>query len=259
MKTFKTLLLTLASATLLAACGGGSDDNFNDRADIADPKLRFVDAAPGVPALTLARNGSDDGNATNVSYRYASHYYDVGNGGTSLVLRTTSGGVQIGSPVTFDAHHGNKYTLLAVLDGIGAAWVFVDDPYNKSLTSDDARLRVVNGSSNAPNVDIYVTAVGADIASLAPSLAAVPFKQARPASGSDSLELRGGNYQVRATPAGSKTVIFNATIAVPSNADWLLVTVPTSAVGTLVPNAIRMLLVRADDPGTTALEIDTAP
>lgn len=259
MNTLKTLLLALASASLLAACGGGSDDNFDDRADIADPQLRFVHAAEDFPALTLARNGNDLSAVTNAGFRRATAYFDVPNGGTNLAVRTTSGNVPVGSTLSFDAHHGNRYTLLAVRDGLGASLVFIDDPYNKSLTSDDARVRFVNGSANAPSFDIYVTAVGADIGTAAATVAAVPFREARPASGNDSIELEGGTYQLRATVPGTKTVIFNATFAIPANADWLFVSAPTSVVGSLVPNAIKMLLVRPDDPDRTALVINGSP
>ena len=41
-KTLRLLLLAAASACLLAACGGSDDDSFDDRADIAQPKVRFV-------------------------------------------------------------------------------------------------------------------------------------------------------------------------------------------------------------------------
>ena len=72
MKTLRYLMLGLASATLLAACGDGNDDSFDDRADIADPKPRFVHAAPAAPAFTLVRNGAPASNATGAAYKYAS-------------------------------------------------------------------------------------------------------------------------------------------------------------------------------------------
>lgn len=254
MNMLKTFLFALASASLVAACGGG-DDSFDDRVGVADPKLRFVHAAEGAPAVTLSRNEVAQGYASNVSYRYASTYNDVSTGNNSLVLRTATGGAQVGTTQNFVADRGHKYTLLAVRDGAGADLVFVDDPFNKSVTSDDAHLRVVNGSGNAASFDVYITAPGVDLAGVGPNLAAVPFKQARPASGADSLDVEGGNYQLRATLPGSKTVIFNALFTVPKGADWVFVSVPTSATAPAA-NAIRMLIVRPDDPAnqTTVLE-----
>lgn len=257
MKTIKTLLMTLASASLLAACGGG-DDSFDDRVGLADPKLRFVHAAEAAPAVTLSRNDVAQSYATNVGYRYASPYNDVSTGNNRLVVRTATGDVQIGGTRDFVADRGHKYSLFAVRDGLGADLVFVDDPFNKPLTNNDAHVRVVNGSSNAASFDLYITAPGADISTAGPTVAAVPFKQARPASGSDSIDLEGGSYQVRATTPGTKTVIFNATVALARGADWVFVSVPTSVVGTLVPNAIKMLLVRPDDPNNQALVIQSS-
>ena len=62
----RLLLASVASLGLLAACGGSDDDSFDDRADIADPKLRFVHAVPGGPNVTLQRNGVNESGATDI-------------------------------------------------------------------------------------------------------------------------------------------------------------------------------------------------
>jgi hypothetical protein len=46
-------------------------------------------------------------------------------------------------------------------------------------------------------------------------------------------------------------VIFSAPVTLANNADWLVMTVP----GNVTPNAIRVLLVLADDPSRTTQEI----
>ena len=59
-------------------------------------------------------------------------------------------------------------------------------------------------------MDIYITAPGADISGIAPTLAGVPFR-----GFSDYLEVPAGNYQVRVTVAGTKTVaIDSGTLAI---------------------------------------------
>jgi hypothetical protein len=63
------------------------------------------------------------------------------------------------------------------------------------------KLRLVHASPTAGPVDIYVTAPGADLTTVTPTLANVPFRAA-----SDYLEVPAGTYRVRITPAGSKTV-----------------------------------------------------
>ena len=132
--------------------------------------------------------------------------------------------------------------------------VLITDPFRKGLTSDKARLRAFNAAFNAANLDVYLTAPGADIATATPTFAAVGYKDAMPASGEDSIEVSGDTYQLRLTEAGSKTVVFDAEVVLEDNADWLLVPVPAS----LDANHVNVLAVRAD-AGTPAVEIDGTP
>jgi hypothetical protein len=255
MKPIKTLLMLLTSAAMLAACGG-SDDDFDDRADLADPKLRFVHAVEGAPAVTLFRNGVREADANAVNYRYASPYYDFSRGNTVLELRLASNNAVIAS-AGFDANRGNKYTAIAVPGATALQMLLIDDPYNKSVNSDDARVRFVNGSRNAQNVDVYITVPNANLANEGPDIAAVPFGQPRPASASDSVEFEGGTYQIRVTTAGTKTVIFDSgNLDIAKNADLLFVTLPTDGVGA-TPNDIKLLRVTADDPSRAANELGT--
>ncbi len=242
-KALRYVLLAAASASLLAACGGSDDDSFDDRADIADPKVRFVHAVPGGPNVTLQRDGVAETGATDVAYKYASQYYDVSTRDYAFTLRTSSGNAELAS-AAFNADRGNKYTLVALPSDGGAELLTIRDPFNKSLTSDDVRLRVANAAANAPSFDVYVTASGADLATATPRFTALGYKQVQPASGNDSVELAPGAYQVRLTPVGSKTPFFDATLTAPDDADWLLVALPDDAAAA---NSVRVLLVRSDD------------
>jgi len=71
------LAICAVPLAVLTACGGGSGDNLDDRLNIAEPQLRFVHAIPLGPNLTMTRNGADEGQATNVPYKYASPYFDI--------------------------------------------------------------------------------------------------------------------------------------------------------------------------------------
>jgi hypothetical protein len=255
-KGMRALLLALASASLLVACGGG-DDNFDDRADTADPKVRFVHAFPGGPAVTLQRGGMPEPAATNVDYKYANQYYGVPTAMADFSLRVAATNTEVAT-ASIDAQRGKKYTLVAVPATGGAELLVINDPYNKRLNSNDARLRVLNAAPNAQAFDVYLTAVGIDLATVAPGIPVVAYKQVAPASGSDSIEVEDGTYQLRITPQGSKTVIFNAIVSVPENADWLLVVLPDDAAAP-TPNAVRMLLVRSDDSADATDELLTQP
>lgn len=253
MKTFHKIVLACAPLIFLAACGGG-DDSVDDRLSLADPKVRFVHAIE-TPALDLDlnRNGGSIGGVDNVDYRFASNYFDVSSTAADYSVRI-DGGAQI-STVNLNPHQGDKYTFIAYSGALGVPSAqLIEDPYNKSLTSNDARVRVFNGSNNATSVDVYLTAPTTDIATVSPNFANVALGSAVPGSGADSHEFGANNYQLRITTAGTKTVIFSAPLNLSQNADLLLVTVPSG----LLANQIKILAVTADS-GTMAPEITTTP
>lgn len=246
-KLFKFALLA-APIAIVAACGGGDDDSLDDRLNLADPKVRLIHAIPAGLNVTLFRNTDPVGGASNVAYKGATKYIDVDNNGADYIVRTTVGNVEIGR-ATFNPERGKKYTLIAAPGNLALpTLVRIDDPYDKSLTGNNARVRVADVSFNAQNIDVYITAPGADLASATPTFGGVGYNAAVPASGNNSTEFASGNYQIRVTTAGTKSVIFTAPISIGSNADLLLVTLPNS----IVPNDIKLLSVVADDvnPGT---------
>lgn len=249
------LLLTVVPFALLAACGGGND-NADDRLDLADPKIRLVHAIPLAPEVTLYREDQTVApELSGLAYKDASPYVEIGTDTFRWDVKTTGAPALTVGSVTFDAGRGNKYTLLAV-PGSGSLTdvVMIDDPYNKGIVSDNARVRLFNASFNAAALDVYLTAPGADLATLAPTFATVNYKVAVPESGQDSRELEGGNYQLRLTTAGTKDVIFSADVNLAKNADWLLATVPAS----INPNDVKVLVVQADD-GEPAIELSDTP
>ncbi len=246
MKTPFKLLFALAPALLVAACGGG-DDSVDDRLDIADPKVRLVHAVPLAPNVSLFRNnGPQAGDVTDIPYKAASRYFDVPTGTATWEVRTaTNPAVPVGS-ATFDATRGNKYTLVAVPDaGSGAELVTILDPYDKDLTAKNARVRVLNAAANAPAIDVYLTPAGGTVAGSNPDFAAVGYKAAVPASGSNSVDFSGGGraYTLSVTVQGSKTPVFTSPVTVADNEDWLLTVLP----GSVAPNDVKVLLVKSDD------------
>ncbi len=256
MNKRKFLALALVPATLLVACGG--DDSLDDRLGVSDPKVRMVHAVPGAANVSLFRDNLALGSeVTNLPYKGASRYFDTSTDVRLWEVRTaTTPAVTVGS-LTFETHRGNKYTLIAVpAAGSLTEVARIDDPFGKGVSSDNARVRVFNAALNAPNVDAYLTltSAGTDLATVGPNFAAAGFKQAVPGSGAESNELEGGDYTLRLTTAGTKTVIFTAAVSLAKNADWLLVTVPASA----APDDMKVLVVKSDD-GAPAVELSNQP
>lgn len=251
----KRRLLALTLIPVFFAACGGSDDSFDDRADIADPKVRLVHAIPAGPNVSLFRDSQAQGaEVTNLPYKGASNYFDTERGDHVWEVRTTSTpAVTVGSQ-TFNTGTGNRYTLIAV-PGAGSATgvVLIADPYNKSVTSDDARVRVFHAAANTARVDVYITPPTASIANVSPNLSA-GYREAAPASGADSIDLEAGSYTLRLTAAGTKTVLFTAPVTIPEDADWLLVPVPGSA----TPGDMTVLVVQSD-MGTPVTELTNQP
>jgi hypothetical protein len=68
------------------------------------------------------------------------------------------------------------------------------------------------------------------------------------------VDVEGGDYVLRLTAAGTKTVLFTSPVTLAKNADWLLVPVPASA----TPNDMRVLVIKSDD-GAPATELLNQP
>jgi hypothetical protein len=230
MKNLSKILLAAAiPLAALTACGGG--DDLQDRLDVADPAVRFVDASAVSPNVTLFKSSTAQADATNVSYKFASNYFDIGTDSAPWSVQTTVGGVTLGSPITIDPQRGTKYTIVALDDSstVSSTYLIVD-PYNKPLGSSSTHLRIMNASFNAANIDLYMNSLGTDItaAGVTPLISGTAYKTSGPASGSDSVDIAASTYQVTVTTAGTKTILFKGQINFGTNQDILLLTVPDS-------------------------------
>lgn len=245
MKYLSKFLLACVPVAMLAACGGGDTA---DRLGVADPVVRFVHASPTAPNVTLYRGTVAQSDATDAPYRFASNYFDVAMGVSDWPVKTAAGAVTVGTTVSIDPSRGTKYTIVALAASSTENSVYViTDPYNKPLTSDSTHLRVMNASFNTSSIDVYMNDVGTDINGVNPKIAATAYKTSGPASGSDSVDIPGGTYQMTITTAGTKTVLFKGQLAFASNKDLLVLTVPDSQ----LPGGIRTLVKTEGTAGTT--------
>jgi len=237
MKLRNKFLLMLVPLAGLVACGGGDTA---DRLDLADPVVRFVHASPLAPNVTLYHGAIVQADVIDKPYKFASNYFNVDMGLNTWSVKTTVGSVTIGT-VPIDASRGNRYTIVELPGSNSDSSIYlITDPYNKPLTSDSARLRIMNASFNASNIDLYMSPPGADItvATALPTIVATAYKTSGPATGGESIDIPGGTYKVTITTAGTKVILFQGQLAFGNNSDILLVSVPDS----LLPGAIRTLV-----------------
>jgi hypothetical protein len=186
--------LSVALAALVLTSAACSDDK---NSPSPSAQVRVVHGSPDAPAVDVLVDGGKV--LDSVPYLASSGYLSVAAGSRNLkvnVYNTATTVINADVALATDA----AYTVIAtnVVASIEPL-VLTDD-----LTSPAAgniKLRLVHGAPSVGLVDIYVTAPNADLTGLAPTRSDVDFKQ-----NSGYLEVPAGNYQVRITPAGTKTV-----------------------------------------------------
>jgi hypothetical protein len=195
-----------APISLVVQDGSGSSQIL----DAATPAaLRVVHASPDAPAVDVVVNDNFASPlVSKLSFPQFTPFVSVApaNYNVKVTDSATQKLVPINASVSLAA--GTSYSVLAVGDLAALEPLIATDDPRRVATQ--AKVRIIHASPTAQNVDIYVTAPGAKIDTLAPTLASVPFK-----ANTGFLALAAGSYDVTVTPAGSKTAAIGpATIAV---------------------------------------------
>jgi hypothetical protein len=163
--------------------------------------LRVLHASPDAPNVDINLDGKDV--LTDVAYKAASSYLPVKPGSHVIkVFPTGTTNAVITANVTLVK---NTYTTVAAVNFVAniEGKVITDD--NTPPTSGNVKVRLIHFSPSAGTVDIYVTAPGADISTMTPTLSAVPFLAV-----SDYISTAAGTYEVRITLTGTKEVVIDS-------------------------------------------------
>ena len=193
----KLLTLLLAATALTAAC---SDDD-NNTGPEGESRVRVVHASPDAPSVDVLL---DDAKVlSDVPYLASSDYLATSAGDHNLKVNAAgTATTAIDADVTLA--DGTDYTVIAS-DLVAEITPIVLEDDNTAPAAGNARVRAIHGAPSAPAVDIYVTAPGADLEAATPVLTGVAFGDV-----ADYLEVPAGEYQVRVTPAGTKTVAIDS-------------------------------------------------
>ncbi|TQV73588.1 DUF4397 domain-containing protein [Aliikangiella marina] len=225
----------------LVACSDSDNDLPDPPPPPAPPllaKIQVVHASPDAPRVNLAVD--DITFAENVDYLDATPVTDLAAGThTADVLAILPDGSTVEAFPTVEAPFGADiiYTVLAVntLENIEPLILTRADT---AVTAGNARIQVVHAAPNAPIVDVYATAPGADLATSSP-LVTADFKDSL-----DATEVPAGDYQIRITPAGdAATVVYDSgTITLPDGGDFTIAAVTNVGPG---DQPVNLLLLSA--------------
>lgn len=224
-RQFLSTAALLAATVLVAACGG--DDH-----PAPDTRVRAIHASADAPAVDVLVGA--DRIAAGATFRQAGPFTGVFSGATTLKvnLAGTPTTVLQASPTLAANRNYSAIVVGSAAQGAPAnqalAAVLIDDD-GAAPTAGNVKVRVVHGAPAVPAVDIYVTAPGAALPAT-PTIAALAYRSVAPASGSAALQVPGGSYRIRATPAGQPgTIAFDSgSVALAAGSDLVIVAVPDS-------------------------------
>jgi len=215
--THRLSAVLVATAAVLAGCG---------TVEATDPllptgptgRIRFVNLSFAADTTTGKVNASLEGRPFGVDLAYgratpaflpspaAATYSPVLVGSRTLVLKRTADTTTTVATVPLQIENGVDYTVYAT--GSVPVTPFVTRDTNTAPATGQVRVRVVHLAPSAGNVDVFVTPVGADLASATPTLANVPLRA------SAYLSVPAGTYQVRVVPAGTAPASRAASVAI---------------------------------------------
>ncbi len=194
--------LSSAAMTLaLSACGSSSSSSSPTPAEPPPPAMiataQALHASADAPPVIISFNGVPQPSETD--FREGTRVLNLTAGDVELQLDGVlpGGNATVIGPVTVSFEANAFYRVIAVNDVANIEPIILEEPetngpastvrlrvlhaapiatHDHRRISTEAKVRIIHGSPAAGNVDVYVTAVGADISAESPALADVTFK-----------------------------------------------------------------------------------
>lgn len=189
-------------------------------------QLQVLHASPDAPAVDVLVDGAAA--LTDVDYKSGSAALELDVGDYSIQVDgiTPGGPTTVIGPVTLTFVADTLYSIVAVGDVANIEPVVLDQP-DTAVPAGFARLRVLHAAPMAPEVDVYATAPGADLATSAP-VGTFEFK-----GNLGPVEVPAGDYQIRVTlPGDPATVVYDSgTISLNDGDDLLVSAVENTTTG----------------------------
>lgn len=209
-------------------------DNFR-LYDVAAPaEVRVVHDSPNAPAISVIANGNTAAPLVpTLSYAAFTAYTAVTPGTYTLGITPAGNPSDVLLSQGVNLNAGDYRTVYAI-GTLSALNTLVTRDYPRRVAT-EAKLRIVEGSSSAGSVDVYLTAHGAGIASASPLFPAIPF-----AGDTGFQGVAAGTYDLTITAAGTQTVVVGPTQITLANSG-IYTAVPRDAAGGGAPYGLIML------------------
>ncbi len=205
MRPFRPLVLAFVAALAFAGCTIDTINSFNP----VPANVRVINLI--YDAATIDVTSNDAVVYAGVTTEMVTAYREFDAEQRWFALRVNGSTTDVARR-TYVLNGDEHYTLVAYGTAAVPTTLIVPD-----LTTDPGsgsfRTRGINTVPTAGALDIYITAPGADIANLAPNISTLSY-----ASTGVLNTFSPGNYQIRVTTYGTKTVVYDSgTVALPGN------------------------------------------
>jgi len=190
---------------LLAALAVGCNDASGNK-DITS--IRVINASPNGPLITALLNGAVI--EASIPYGTTQGYQLVDEDGTTIQLRDAQTNATLFNQ-DVSLEHERFYTEIATGFLVNIGSLFVEDAHD-APPAGTAEFRFIQVAPSMPAVDVYVTDANTDINTVAPTIVNVAFN-----SSSAYVQVAPATYRVRATSAGTKSVLLDVSnVALPA-------------------------------------------
>jgi Domain of unknown function (DUF4397) len=230
------LVTALALVATLTACGKNASPS-----NEASIRLINLGVDTGSVNATYKDGNNNPAIATGVANQAASAYVKVQSGTRDFTITNTTGGATIATRNGVQFNGGPKYSILLFGTAANAQTAFIQDDAFTQPTSGNFRVRVIMSAIGLNAVDVYITAPNADLATVSPNFSNVGASQVTTA------DIAAGTYQIRATTANAKTVVYDGGTVNFASLDLATLVLYTRGSSTLANG----VLLRNDSAGTT--------
>ena len=202
---FGLVAILCAVTFLLGSCTGGG----NGVTTVASTKasMRVVNLIPNANApLNITLDGNSF--ASGVAFESIQPYQQINaitqNNPTSTIQANVAGSISSLLTTTIVPLGETNYSYIMFGPVTQAVGQFINDTVIDSGAG-NFNLRVINGAAGVGAIDVYLTPLSTDLNTVSPTIGGVGY-----GSPTGFATLPVGSFELRVTPAGSKTVIFDS-------------------------------------------------